>query len=196
MRKMYRSLAFCAIPLFCVISLCLALIFTGKATPFITCFAVDSFDRIYIGTQNEIRVYTDDVLMNTINPQTSRAYIFTINKDDNILLSTSTKIYTMDLNGTVLNVGEDAGANMYNQIQYSKRNYTSSKGDEYKLVSAMGWTHITRNNADVVYQISPLSFLVKILLYISSIASFVFPVLVIIRKTKEDSLFGYRQKTT
>lgn len=175
MRKEYRYLAFFSALIASVVFLCLILIFTGIATPFVSSFAIDGDDRIYVGTQNEIRVYEKGLLVDTISPKTSRAYVFTINEDENIVLSTSTKIYTMDLVGNVLDTQEDPGAHMYNKIQYNKRKFFSHNGDEYKLIGELGWTRIVKNNIETVYKISMLSFLVKVLIAVCAIALFIFP---------------------
>lgn len=157
-----RRLARFAIPMFFAISLCVLLIITGVATPFVSGFAVDRNDRIYIGIQNQICVYKDDLLVRTISPQTSRAYVFTI-VDDRILLSTSTTVYIIDLDGNIIETQADPGAHTYNHIQYSKRKFISHSNDTYKLKDQIGWTRIVKNGAETVYRISFLSFLVKIL---------------------------------
>jgi len=175
MTKTYLYLAIFANSIGFVVILCLILILTGITTPFISGFAVDASDRIYIGTQNEIRVYEDSMLINTINPQTSRAYVFTINEEGNILLSTPTIIYILDLDGNILDVQEDSGADMYNQLQY-KRKFISHNGDEFALVDVIGWTRIIKNGTETVYQISWLSFAVKILIAVCAVALFIFPI--------------------
>ena len=90
--------------------------------------------------------------------------MFTINENDEIVLSTASKAYRMDLNGNVLQTWDDPGAHLYNQIQYGKRTFVTAKGDEYRLVSEFGWTRIVKNGSEVVYRISPLSFAVKVFL--------------------------------
>lgn len=174
MKAMYRHLAIFSIPMACVVLLCLLLLITGTVTPFISGFAVDKNDRIYVGEQTEISVYENGTLIRTINPQTSRAFAFTI-EDDQILLSATTTVYTMDLDGNILDAREDPGANTYNQLQYNKRKYVSHNGDTYKLKSQIGWTRIVKNDTQTVYRISLLSFLVKILMALLLLAVFIFP---------------------
>jgi len=99
-KTMNRHLAAFSIPMTCVVVFCLLLLITGKATPFISGFAIDKNDWIYVGEETEICVYENDVLIRTINPQTSRAYAFTI-ADDQILLSTASIFYIMDLDGNI-----------------------------------------------------------------------------------------------
>ena len=184
MKKEYRYLACFSMPFFLIVASCLILIFTGLATPFISGFAVDMSDRLYVGTQNEIRVYENGYLVETISPKTSSSYAFTINQNDQIILSTATTIYTMDLKGNILNSQDDPGANMYNQIQYRKRKFLSHSGDEYKLVSSLGWTRIVKNGEQTVYQISLLSFAVKVLIVVCGVAIFAFALWVAIQKAK------------
>jgi len=174
-KTMNRHLAAFSIPMTCVVVFCLLLLITGKATPFISGFAIDKNDWIYVGEETEICVYENDVLIRTINPQTSRAYAFTI-ADDQILLSTASIFYIMDLDGNILDAQDDPGAHMYNQLQYSKRKFISHSGDIYKLKGQMGWTRIVKYDTQTVYRISLLSFLVKILLALSLLAIFIFPV--------------------
>lgn len=182
MEKKTKFLAFVAIPLSCIVLICLFLILTGHATLGIPCFAVDSDDRIYVGTQNDILVFDDGVLVNTINPRTSRAYMFTINEDGNILLSTASKEYLMDLEGNIIHEQDDPGAHTYNQIQYNKQKFTSINGDTYELAAVLGRTSIVKNNTEKVYQISLLSFVVKLCLIICVAILFISPLWLLLDK--------------
>lgn len=164
MDKLTKNLLICANFVFWTFLICLFLILSGHAMPFVHCFAVDGADRIYVGTDGDICVYTDGDLVHKIDPKTSRGYRFTINQNDEIVLSTASKAYIMDLSGNVLQSQEDPGAQLYNQIQYGKRTFVTAKGDEYRLASEFGWTRIMKNGAEVVYRISPLSFAVKVFL--------------------------------
>lgn len=184
MRKEYKYLAVFCIPFFCIVMACLMLILTGIANPFLSGFAVDSSNRLYIGTQNEIRVYADGLLVDTINPKTSSSYAFTISKDQKIILAATTDIYTMDLEGNVLNTQTDPGADMYNQIKYRNRQFISHGGDKYTLVSVLGWTRIDKNGEETVYKISPLSFAVKVLLAVCAVGLFIFALWVAKQKAK------------
>lgn len=165
--------------LFVISAVLLILLFSGIASPFIRCFAVDDQNNIYIGMRNKICVYDENNQIRTLSPQTSRAYMFTIKEDNTILLSTADTVYSMDLKGNILNSWEDAGADTYNQIQYRKNHFTSQKGDTYKIVSSFGWTRIVKNGTTVVYQISSISFIIKIMLYISFCGSFALPIIYI-----------------
>ena len=156
MEKDFKHLGLFAIPLFCVIIFCLVLILTGTATPFITCFGVDGNDLLYVGVQDEIRVYEDGIFVRTINPQTSKSYVFAI-EGNQIRLSTASKEYRMDLYGNILYEQADLGANTYNQIQYKKRRFVTDTGEEYKMVSQLGWSRIVKNRNEIVKLINELN---------------------------------------
>jgi len=169
-----RWLPIFAVSIFVVMLFCLVLIIAGKVSLSISGFAVDHEERLYIGLGNEIRVYENGQIVRTISPQTSRAYRFTIQEDQTILLSTSTKVYTMDLEGNVLSCKEDPGADTYNQISYRRRKFVSQKGDVYRSVGILGWTGIVKNGEQIVYQTDALTVCVKILFVLCWAAMFIF----------------------
>lgn len=171
-----RWLPIFAVSIFVVMLFCLVLIIAGKVSLSISGFAVDHEERLYIGLGNEIRVYENGQIVRTISPQTSRAYRFTIQEDQTILLSTSTKVYTMDLEGNVLSCKEDPGADTYNQISYRRRKFVSQKGDVYRSVGILGWTGIVKNGEQIVYQTDVLTVCVKILFVLCWAAIFIFPI--------------------
>ena len=158
----------------CIIFTCLILAVTGTITTSISGFGVDNCNRLYIGTQTEIQVFEDGEIINRIPTPTSRAYVFTIQGGNSIVLSTSTNIYVMDLNGEILETEEDPGADMYNQISYRKRKFVSTNGDVYRLSQMLGRTKIIKNNSDVVYQIDGASLVAKIVLAMCFIVMFVY----------------------
>ena len=164
---------------------CLGLVLSGGTPISIPCFSADSQGRIYVGHQRKIEVYDNGLLVRTINPKTSRGYMFTILENDTILLSTSTVVYSMDLMGNVISSWEDQGADTYNQLQYGKTRYESSRGDVYKLESVFGRTRIVKNGIDVVYSISLKSYVVKLLLIVSTVM-FVLIIAVILYKKVPD----------
>lgn len=157
---------------FCIVLTCLMLIISGTATLSISGFAVDNVDKLYIGKHKEIQIFEDGKLINSIRVPTSRTYVFTIQEGNKLLLSTSTKIYVMDLDGNILETKEDLGADTYNQISYRKRTFISDSGDTYKLSNLFGQTRVIKNNTDLVYQIDGCSFVVKVLVVICFVAMF------------------------
>lgn len=178
------SLAVVSIFLFCAIVPCLFLVITGTVQLSISSFAVDSKERLYVGTTKGINIYDNGELVDSINPKTSRTYRFTITEEDRILLSTSDKIYLMDLEGNVLETKEDLGADVYNQLSYKKRTFTSPNGDIYKLHS-FGRSKIIKNENEVVFQMTGLSTVTKYILRIAFIVLLLYLVTMLIRRSKE-----------
>ena len=87
--------------------ICFLLILTGKVTIQYQGFGIDSNEVVYVGKQRQIqKIYNNNVVA-TINPRTSRGYAFTVQNNDTILLSTSSTVYTLNLEGEVISKQED-----------------------------------------------------------------------------------------
>ena len=172
--KETSRLAAFIVPWACVLFICVMLVICNAVTLSIESFAVDSQNRIYIGRPEEIHVYEGDRLVKRISAQTSRGYQFTVLKSDAILLSTSSNVYTMDLDGNVLSVREDVGTKTYNKLQYARKNFTSHKGDQYQIRDALGRAKIVKNGTETVYQISVLSVIVKRLIALCIVSIILF----------------------
>ena len=197
MFQKYTKAIICFISIFWIVILfCLVLIGSEKVTISISNFAVDSNDRLYIGTPTKICVYENGQLLTTLNPHTSRAYAFTITEEEQILLSTASTVYLMDLAGNTISQEEDPGADMYNQLQYNRKHFISAKGDYYCVVDAIGRTKIIKNSSEIIYQLSMLSFCVKILLISSVIAMFSFGIWILIQVSKHQNRTAAGQGTT
>ena len=173
-----RYLATFSVLFFCIIVTCLTLILSGAVNLSIHSFAVDTNHRLYVGTENKILVYQNGELVNTINPQTSKGYMFTICEDETIMLATTAKVYIMDLKGDIVREYEDS-ANMYNKLKSKRNSFTASNGDEYRKVGVLGRTRIIKNNQNTVYRISLLSVIVKFFIIFAAISILVFPVCLI-----------------
>ena len=158
--------------IFAVVLPCLILIATGVVSTEIKCFAIDSTDRIYVGRARKIDVYEDGVLVDSFSAKTAKAYAFTILPDDTILLSTSTIVYSMDLEGNVLNSYTDTGT--YDTLRGESEVFTTQSGDVYKLKGKFVWPRIVKNSDEVVYKISIGAFIIRFILCVSVICFVVF----------------------
>ena len=174
MEKLTRALAIFSVCIFCILMPCFILTLSGTVNLSIESFAVDATDRLYVGTTKEICVYQDDRLINTINPQTSKGYAFTIHENKTIILATPSKNYTMDLEGNIIQSQDDREADMYNQLKAKRRSFTTVDGDIYRLEGTLGRSRIVKNDQDIVYQISLLSVAVKYMYIGCGISIFVF----------------------
>lgn len=168
---------------------CLLLLITGTVTLGFNGFGVDSYDKLYLGKNGKIEVYNNGVLENIINPRTSRGYIFTIQNNDTILLSTGSNIYTLDLDGNVISKEVDYRSRMYHDIKKMNKPYYSSKGDKYIMKHPWGWTEIAHEGeggSKIIYQLPFLDYVVRIALLALIIGIFIF-VPIIIAKFNNDS---------
>lgn len=153
----------------------------GFVTLGVKSFAVDSLGRMYIGKSSKIEVYEKNQLVNSFSAQTSRSFVFTILENDEILLSTGTIAYLMDIDGNVIDSWGDTTAKVYNNIQFKKNEFISSNGDVYRIKSKLGWTKIVKNNGEVVYKITLFSFIVKIV-FVITVVMFVWFILFILKQ--------------
>ncbi len=152
-----------------VIFTCLFLIITGTVTLFLSGFAVDSKDRLYIGKGSGIAVYENGVFDHTINPKTSRGYIFTIQPYDTVVVSTGSNVYMMDTNGGLISQEEDFRSRMYYEIRKTGNPFYSANGEKYTKRSPWGRTEIIRENGEqisTIYQMPLLDYIVEITLIV------------------------------
>jgi len=143
------------------------MLISGIAQPFIPRFALDSSERLYIGYNQEIAVFDGNQKIDSISPQTSRGYGFTINPDDTIFICTGDRSYLTDLNGNILEVFDDINLTTNYEILHKGKSFTNIDGDEFKIKSPLGYTRIVKNDSDIIFRISPFSFVVKLLLYVA-----------------------------
>ena len=166
------------------------LVLTGVAVPFIDIFAVDSEGNLYIAEYDTISVYDDQSKLEEININRKRPWRFTITENDEIWCCTASAAWRVDLEGTELERRNDPSAQMYSRLQLTFRD-EDGYGNIYSRVSYLGRTKIVKNNTEVVYQISLLSYFVKLLLYFA-VASFIIGLSVIVKesvlhsRTKQD----------
>lgn len=139
---------------------CNIMVATGKATLEINSYAVDKQGKLYIGRDHEIIVLEDTKILRRINPKTSRAYRFTIIDGEKILLSTTTKVYTMDLFGNVLSEEDDEGTKTYNELRM-KKSFYDEDGNKFTIRHPFLRTQILKNGK-VIYKIPLLDYLVRI----------------------------------
>lgn len=164
-----------------VVLFCFYMIFSGKVSLSMNGFAVDKDDCLYIGKEYTIEVYKNDELLRTINPQTSRSYVFTILNGDTILLSTSSKVYTMDLYGNVLSEEPDDMTKVYNRLQREKKEFFSVNKETYCLKNKWGRTYIV-NNENVIYKMPLVDYVVRLLLCIAFISIWIFVPITVLSK--------------
>ena len=166
-----------------VVILCISMVTAGKVSLVMNGFAVDEDGLLYIGREREIVVLNDGEHTRTIDVPTSRTYKFTIVDGQTILLSTSTKLYTMDLFGNVLSENTDEGTKVYNQLQW-KKTYIAQNGQKYTLDSHWGRMCIYKDDT-AIYTMPLFDYIVRILLGIPFITLLFLGVVILIMKIFE-----------
>lgn len=127
-------------------------------------FAMDSTGILYVGKDASIEKIKDGKVIETLSPQTSRGYAFTIKKDDTILLSTASTVYTLDLSGNIISETEDEGTLTFNKLQITKKFFASSDGKIYVVKSPFGRTTVRSSKGETIYQMPILDYIVKLIL--------------------------------
>lgn len=145
-----------------------AITLSGRAHPSLNCFAVDSEGRVYVGTGDTIRVYSDNQYLYTFSDLDifdeipMKGTVFTITEEDVLLMSTYVNFYEMDLQGNILNVWPYSEKQVESSKIREQGKLPITRGeDEYSLRNSLGRTSIVKNDIEVVYQISLASLAVK-----------------------------------
>ena len=163
--KIYIVLFLFAVPFISFI-----LIVTGTMPITILCFSVDSAERLYIGFAEEICVYEDAVKIHSFSSPTSRAYVFTITEDGEILLATTTCVYQLDLQGNVKDMTQNPSGEVYRTLKHQASRFTTEEGDTYRIQSSLWWPRIIKNNTEVVYRISSVAFAAKMVAFLGFVS--------------------------
>ena len=131
-----RFVPFLAIgPLVMVVTLLLVL--SGAVAFECNGLGIDAGGRVYVGKPNAICVYESGSLVNEIDPQTNRGYAFIVTEENTILLSTSTMVYSLDLEGNIFESYEDEGAKMINTLRRARYRFEGADGRTYSMDSKL-----------------------------------------------------------
>lgn len=165
MKRVKQICCFVFLGVLCLVSFCLSNFYYNSLS--FHGFAVDSHNLLYIGKDNEIEVYNGNEKIFDINPQSSRAYAFTIN-NDMIILSTSDFVYKINLNGNVIEKDKDVNSKTYTDTEKAKEHFITDD-NEYFLKSDFGRYKITDKNNTVLYEMSADAYAFKLLFIVSLI---------------------------
>jgi len=179
--KMIKSIMIYLIIIVPVGMFCMYHLITGNVTITYHGYGVDSSGNLYVGLEREIAVYDGDSKISSIQTaaSTARAYYFTVQHDDTILLSTASNVYVLDLNGNILSKTEDTNTVVYDRLQWSGKNFTATDGTQYVRCASLGRMRIETSDGNVIYQMPMFDFVVKIItcLWLLSMAIFI-PIIV------------------
>lgn len=172
----------CVFPVF---SVCFFMVMFGDVSISYNGFALDSSGVLYIGTDAGIQKYKDEIMIDLIDPKTSRGYIFTITDEDHILLSTASTVYILDLEGNTIDEYDDTGTKAYNYLQSTKRVFATQDGKKYVMNSEFGRINIC-SDEEMIYQMPVTDYIVKVISFLSGISIFIFAPIIIIKWRKEE----------
>lgn len=147
MKTRKNAVACVPIALLMIVSL-LVMMATEHGSVRLEGFGVDSSERLYVGRFHSIEVYEDTELIKKIDAPTSRGWIMTVSEGDHIIVSTGEKIYTMDLEGNIIDEGPDVRNRIYFKIR-DTRKIESADGSIYELKYPLGWTQITKDDITI-----------------------------------------------
>lgn len=184
---MKKIIVFCLSFNILILNCALLLCFLGYANTDFNGFAVDSNNCLYIGKERRIEIYKNNYLINTINPPTSRAYIFSIQNDDTIILSTASVVYIMDLEGNIIRSYEDTYTQTYNSLKKTKNKFSTKDGEQYSVKHRFSRLEIVNSNNIQIYQMPLLDFIVRIVFVISFLGLWIL-IPILINRIKSDHM--------
>lgn len=112
-------------------------------------FGVDSTGKLYIGRKSQIEVYHEGKQTDLLQSPEGRGWNMGISSDDHILVTSGGDIYTLQLDGTVIEKESDLNGKV-NLTLYKQRLITGNDGAQYRLRHEWFWPTITKNG-NVVY---------------------------------------------
>lgn len=187
--KKYYWLMVTAPVLGIILFICMVMLVSGTVSLTMNGFAVDAEGQLYIGQAKKIIVLKDGSIVKTLSPQTSRAYAFTIENGETVVLSTSTTVFVMDLDGVVLSQYPDRDSQVFNQLQNKKR-FVDIFGTEYIRKNVWGRYCIYKEN-EMVYSMPMRDYTVGVVMVAVGISAFLsglFTVALRHRKTGDGSV--------
>lgn len=172
MKISLKKLVITEVICFLIFTTILILLICGKLTFQYHGIAVDKNQNLYLAADYVIKVYQGEKTINEIaakkNP--SGGYFFTI-EDEKIILCRNEKIYTMDLNGNILNVSDDKYMKKSNEIYNRSTSFESSEGSVYSLKKTFGYYKVVKRNMDgssnTVFKMPLSDYLCKFLMNLS-----------------------------
>lgn len=169
-------LIICPIVIFVLVSF-----ISGKAISQYVGFAVDSSERLYVGTNAGIEVYEDGVKVKTIELPSSRSYVFTI-EDEKIVSSIGDTVCIFSLDGELLEKYEDNYDNFL-KMKSNSTGFVSPSGKEYRSKNTLGYYKIMQGDK-CVYAMPLFSYIVNVLFVVCIICILSFVIVMVIKMYK------------
>ena len=162
---------------------------TGTACLSYQGFALDKSDNIYLGKSGNIEVLDNKgKLIKNISPMTSRGYRFTVNENNEIIISTGYYWYRKDLSDNLLDKGEITAHEDDPLAKLKRYEYISADGSQYVMKMYFFRTNvykITDENRVSVYQMPLFDYFIRLLSFVVY-PGFIFSVLFGIREWRKN----------
>ncbi len=146
-RKLMRALA---IPTALIFVLAIVAMNTGAMSLSYSGVAADDAGRLYLGRGGRIEVYEAGQNVETMKPDVSKSFIFTL-RDGHLVLSTGKEVTTLDLQGNVIESKTDEGKAVYQQLKSQRHRFTAADGTVYTLRHEMLAAQVTTGDGTVLY---------------------------------------------
>ena len=146
-RKLMRALA---VPAALIFVLAIVAMTTGAMSLSYSGVAADDAGRLYLGRGGRIEVYEAGQNVETIKPDVSKSFIFTL-QDEQLVLSTGKEVTTLDLQGNVIESKTDEGKAVYQQLKSQRHSFTAADGTVYTLRHEILAAQVTTGDGTVLY---------------------------------------------
>ena len=144
-------------------------------------FAVDSSERLYVGTNAGIEVYENGVKVKTIDPPSSRSYAFTI-EDEKIISSVGDTVCVFSLDGELLEKHQDNYDN-FHEMKSNSTKFVSPSSKEYRSKNILGYYKIMQGDK-CVYAMPFFSYIINVLFVVCIICILSFVIVMVIKMYK------------
>ena len=125
-------------------------------------FGVDSEGNLYIGRKHQIEVHRNNIAIEHLPIPVQKGWCMGLTADDHIQITTGSRVYTLQLDGTVLGNESDYNSQVDNRY-HNQRIITGNDGKQYRLRYKWIWPTIEREGV-VIYRTPLVDPLLKVLL--------------------------------
>lgn len=125
-------------------------------------FGIDSEEKLYIGRKKHIEVYQNGRCIEILpTPFQKEGWYMGITSDDFILLVSGDKVFTAELDGTIIEEKEDVNSHT-TAILAKQKKTRDHNGNQYQLRCRHIWPTVTKNGK-VIYRAPFWDMLVRVL---------------------------------
>ena len=158
---------------------------TETASMHITGYGVDSASALYIGRNHQIEVYEDGATVRKIAVPAYRSWGFYLNKNDEIVIITSSKTVVMSNIGKILSEEEGRSKTNLSDL-WNKSGFNGNDGKKYSINDRFGYKYVQASDGSILYQM-PFVDILAHYLFVLAVAGGLISMLIITRKKRKKS---------